>query len=256
MQFKKLHLFLIEDLLEYPLKPIIGISAGRSLRNDQISQISLIENYVLSVKKAGGIPLILPTNLSQTDISQIASKFDGFLLTGGGDIDTSRYNGINHPKVSNVDPERDELEINIVKLTFEQKIPLLGICRGIQVINVALNGTLISDISSQFATTIRHDLFPGIARDFEAHSIEITKGSRLERIFAGNSLNVNSLHHQGIKLLGNGLKATAFAPDGMIEAVEAENHPFFIGVQWHPEWMQNSPVMNKLFEEFVNSTGG
>jgi putative glutamine amidotransferase len=237
------------------LKPIIGISAGRSLSNNQITQISLIENYVLSVKKAGGIPLILPANLFEEDISQIASNIDGFLITGGGDIETSRYNGIIHPKVSNVDSDRDNLEFNIVELSFKHNIPLLGICRGIQVINVALGGNLYSDIPSQFNSNIRHDLYPGFARDIEAHSVVINEDSQLERIFSGNNVNVNSLHHQGIKKLGAGLKATAFAPDGMIEAIEAENHSFLIGVQWHPEWMQKSPAMCDLFKAFINATG-
>ena len=163
--------------------------------------------------------MILPPNLTKAEISQISHKFDAFLLTGGGDIETTRYNGKNHPKVSNVEPDRDELELNIVELALEQNKPLLGICRGIQVINVALGGTLYSDISTQFKTNIRHDLYPDIARDFEAHSIEIIEGSKLERIISGHTVNVNSLHHQGIKKLGNGLTATAFATDGMIEAV-------------------------------------
>jgi putative glutamine amidotransferase len=242
--------------MELRLKPIIGISAGKSFNNNQISQINLIENYFFAIKKAGGIPLIIPTGLSELDLEQIIHNFDGIVISGGGDIETSRYQGRPDSRVSNVDPNRDNLEINLEKLTYKNQIPLLGICRGCQVINVAFGGSLYSDIASQYQTTIRHDCFPGIARDHEAHSIEVQGNSHLEIVLSGNKLNVNSLHHQGIKLLGDNLLATAYAPDGIIEAIEIKNHPFLIGVQWHPEWMLSSPPMQNLFNEFINSTRG
>lgn len=234
------------------MKPIIGVSAGKSLNNQQISQINLIENYVLAVKTAGGIPLIIPTGISQIELEQIINNFDSILLTGGGDIETSIYNGKPNPRVSNVDPERDKLEIHLARLAYKLQKPLLGICRGCQIINVAFGGSLYSDISTQYQTSIRHDCYPGIARDHEAHSIEIEKDSKLQNIFSGDKINVNSLHHQGIKLLGENLSAVAHSPDGMTEAIEAIEHPFFIGVQWHPEWMLTSPSMQNLFHKFVD----
>ncbi len=236
------------------MKPIIGISAGKSLNNQQISQINLNENYIFAIQAAEGIPLIIPTGISQLEIEQIVHDFDAILLSGGGDIETSIYNGKPNSRVSNVDPARDNLELLLARSAYNLQKPLLGICRGCQVMNVAFGGSLYSDIPSQYETSIRHDCYPGIARDYEAHSIEIEKSAKLQNIFSGNKLNVNSLHHQGINLLGENLSAAAHSPDGMIEAIEATNHPFFIGVQWHPEWMLTSPPMQNLFLEFIRAT--
>lgn len=235
------------------MKPIIGISAGKSLNNQQISQINLNENYIHAIQAAEGIPLIIPSGIPQLEIEQIVNGLDAILLSGGGDIETSIYNGLPNSKVTNVDPARDSLEIFLARLAYKLQKPLLGICRGCQVINVAFGGSLYSDIPSQYKTSIRHDCYPGIARDFEAHSIKVVKDSKLQNIFSGNGLKVNSLHHQGINQLAEMFTAIAHSPDGLIEAVEAFDHPFYIGVQWHPEWMLNSPSMQNLFLEFVQS---
>ena len=236
------------------MKPIIGISAGKSLNNQQISQINLNENYILAIQAAEGTPLIIPTGTPQSDVEQIVNRVDAIILSGGGDIETSIYDGMPNSRVSNVDPARDSLEIFLARLAYKLQKPLLGICRGCQVINVAFGGSLYSDIPSQYKTSIRHDCYPGIARDFEAHSIEVVKDSKLQDIFSGNELKVNSLHHQGINRLAEMFTAIAHSPDGLIEAVEAFEHPFYIGVQWHPEWMLNSPSMRNLFFEFGRAT--
>ena len=232
------------------MKPIIGISAGKTLNNQQISQINLNENYILAIQAAEGIPFIIPTGISQLEIEQIINRLDAILLSGGGDIETSIYNGMPNSKVTNVDPARDNLELFLARLAYKLQKPLLGICRGCQVMNAAFGGTLYSDIPSQYETSIRHDCYPGIARDFEAHSIEVAKDSKLQNFFFGNGLKVNSLHHQGINQLADIFTAVAHSPDGLIEAVEAFDHPFYIGVQWHPEWMLTSPSMQNLFLEF------
>jgi putative glutamine amidotransferase len=135
----------------------------------------------------------------------------------------------------------------------EREIPLLGICRGLQVINVALGGELYEDIMDQRPGSLCHQSPDDLPRDHPAHSVRIESGSRLHGILGVDETLVNSLHHQGISQLGAGLKATAFAPDGIIEAFELTGYPYGVAVQWHPEWMQAHPSMRTLFRSFVQS---
>ena len=235
------------------MKPTIAITSGRILSNSQILRVCLIDKYVQAIREADGIPVILPPTIDQYDIASIHQKFNGIILTGGGDISIEKYHGSPHAKISDVENDRDNLEIALVKLAFENRKPLFGICRGHQVINVALGGDLYTHIPTQFNQPLKHDHFPNVARDYAAHSIKIEKSSRLVDILYGNELMVNSLHHQAINSLASPLDASAFAPDGMIEAVEIPDYPFFFGVQWHPEWLTNMPAMQNLFSAFVNA---
>jgi putative glutamine amidotransferase len=233
---------------------LIGITAGRIKDSSAIIRVALIDKYISAIQNAGGIPLILPSGTRAQELGLLFEKFDGFLLTGGGDIATERFGGEPNPKVYDIDPDRDELEIGLALMASKMNKPLLGICRGHQVINVALGGTLYTDITSQRPNALRHDWFPDIPRDYEAHSIKVSHGSLLENILSTNELQVNSLHHQGIKQLAADLTPTAFAPDGIIEAVEVIEHRFFMGVQWHPEWMLARDDMTNLFRTFVSTT--
>ncbi len=235
------------------MPPIIGITSGKILGNSQIMRISLIDKYIQAIQLAGGVPLVIPTGLTPSEFVSCRQVFDGFLLTGGGDIAIERFDGEPNPRISDVDPDRDRLEIEVTKFALEENRPLFGICRGIQVINVAMGGSLYTDIGTQRENSIKHDWYPNVARNYEAHSVKIVENSKVYQIINGDEINVNSLHHQAIKELGQHLSPTAYAPDGIIEAVESPKHHFFLGVQWHPEWMLSSPSMVNIFKQFVSS---
>ncbi len=235
------------------MQPVIGITAGREKSDTNIQKTCLIEKYSEAILQSGGIPLIIPTCTPSVVIFYILQKIDGLLLTGGGDIETKRFNGEFHPKVYGVDEKRDQLEIDLVLAAVDQKIPTLGICRGIQVINVALGGDLYTDIADQQPDASRHDWFPGYPRDLLTHTVEIKEASLINRITKQQRLEVNSLHHQAIRNLAGNLIAIAFSPDGIVEAVEMKNHPFFLGLQWHPEWIYSLPPTQLIFKAFINA---
>mgnify|MGYP001006349583 CR=1 FL=1 len=207
-----------------------------------------------AILESGGLPFIIPPDISPQSVDAIMDHVDGILITGGGDIETKRFNGQDHPRVYGVDTNRDNLEIAIVNAAVSNPKPILGICRGVQIMNVALGGDLFTDIEDQKKDALKHDWFPGYPRDRISHAVEIRSGSLLNKIFDISSVEVNSLHHQAIRNLSTALTATAFAPDGLIEAVEIGSHPFFVGVQWHPEWLFSSETTQKLFKTFINAT--
>lgn len=233
--------------------PLIGITTFRTkvVRGDY--QISLYEAYFQAVEQAGGIPLLIPTGLTETSLSELVDVLDGLLLSGGGDIETVRFAGKAHPNVREVDIERDNLEFTLVKLAIKADLPLFGICRGLQVMNVALGGTLYSDIEDQYTDAQRHNYYPGYPQNYPAHSINIVKDSLLARILGATIIKVNSVHHQGIKRIASELIPTAFADDKMVEAVELVDYVFGLGVQWHPEWMLEFQPMQALFKSFVQA---
>lgn len=236
------------------MQPIIGITAGRELSDTNIQKICLIDKYSSAITNSGGIPIIIPVGLSSNSLEGLISKFDGIMITGGGDIETNRFAGEHHSKVYGVDPDRDQLEIELVLAAIRLKKSLLGICRGIQIINVALGGDLFTDITDQKPGSLRHDWFPDFPRDLLSHPLEIMQNSLLHRITNLTEIEVNSLHHQAIKNLSPSLQASAIAPDGVIEAVEKSDHPFFLGVQWHPEWLFSLETTQKIFHTFVDSS--
>lgn len=235
------------------MQPIIGITAGKERSDTNIEKACLIDKYSIAISASGGIPLIIPPDISIDSINTIMSHIDGIMITGGGDIETKRFNGQDHPRVYGVDTDRDNLEIDLVLAAESTGKPILGICRGIQIINVALGGDLFTDIQDQKIDSVKHDWFPEYPRDRLSHPIEINSGSRLNQILEITSTEVNSLHHQAIKTLSNKLSAIAFAPDGIIEAVELRDHSFFLGVQWHPEWLLEFKTTQKLFKAFIHA---
>jgi putative glutamine amidotransferase len=199
------------------------------------------------------LPVLIPNGLTEDQFQALAGRLQGILLTGGGDVDPSRYNGLAHERVYDIDQPRDELEIRLVQCAAGGGQPFFGICRGLQVINVALGGTLYSDISVQHPQAIKHDYFPGIPRNHLAHLVRVEDHTQLQAIIHTSSVEVNSLHHQGVQELASRLRATAFSPDGLIEAVELRDHPFGLAVQWHPESLQELEPMQALFRAFVTA---
>ncbi len=234
---------------------IIGITTGRTSPNSPPPQTTLSESYSRAISQAGGTPLLIPLGLSDAQLKTLVARLDGILCSGGGDIDPAEYGVSCTPQVKNIDPERDHLEIQLVRLAARAGLPFLGICRGLQVINVALGGTLYQDIKEQQPSALKHDYFPDWPRHHLAHEIQIEAHSRLAGILKNTLLPVNSLHHQGIQRLADGLQATAFAPDGLIESIDLTGHPFGLAVQWHPECLPDHPPMQALFAAFVAAAG-
>lgn len=235
--------------------PVIGLTASRSASSSRIPIISTNEAYIQAILLAGGLPFLIPPNLPPDRVGDFMKNLQGLLLTGGGDIAPHLYHGNHHPRVYDVDPGRDSLEIALVKQAVDANLPFLGICRGIQVINVAMGGTLYTDIGDQLPGALKHDSPAGEPRDRIAHNVEISPGSLLIRIVAETSLPVNSLHHQGIFAVAPSLVPTACAPDGLIETVEVQNHPFGLGIQWHPEWLPEDKAMQAIFRGFIQAAG-
>jgi putative glutamine amidotransferase len=228
--------------------PIIGVtSAGLApiTLNDK-------EAYTRAVEMAGGSPELIPADLPLEALDTLIARLDGILLTGGGDLDPARFNGTPHPGVYGVSASRDATEIELALRARDLRIPIFGICRGCQVMNVAYGGSLYTHILDQLPGALQHshDKF----RE-EHHFVSIDPDSLLECITGTNELAVNSLHHQGIFRVASNLIPTACAPDGLVEGVELRGHPFGLGVQWHPEHLTDRGEMAALFTALVEAAG-
>ncbi len=236
------------------MAPIIGVTSNYAPdTKSKFGTLSIGESYIQAVIQAGGLPVILPVGLSPEQQVDLFDHLDGLLITGGADIDPRRFEGLPHPRVYGIDERRDDLEIRLIQLAAEKGKPFLGICRGIQAINVALGGTLYTDIGDQYAHALKHDYYPDVPRDFLAHSLSIVPGSRLAMVLGERTSAVNSLHHQGLNRIAPALQVVATAPDQLVEGVELPDHPFGLGVQWHPEWLQAYQPQRQLFQALVSA---
>jgi putative glutamine amidotransferase len=235
-------------------KALIGITCSRTQSEYGYPQFALPETYVRAVVKAGANPVVIPSDLPGDVLVDLVNQIDGLLLSGGGDIEPRHYQTEKHPSLSYVDPDRDRTEFYLLEHLLACEKPFLAICRGIQILNVALGGTLYVDIPSQLPGALKHDYNPGeIPLDFLAHGVQLEKSSRLAGIVRTTAMEVNSTHHQGIRELAVDLKAVAYAPDGLVEAVELNDYGFGIGVQWHPERLVVHAPMLALFQVFVKA---
>jgi putative glutamine amidotransferase len=233
--------------------PLIGVTTARTLNEKGFSQVGIPESYIKALSMAGAYPVLIPLGLPMDWIFELLPRINGVLFSGGGDVYPERYGSNNHPKVSNVDEERDQVEISLYEEVTRREMPFLGICRGLQVINVALGGTLYEDLEDQRPDTLKHDYWMDYPPDYLSHPVRLSNNSRINDIVYMEMINVNSLHHQGIRDLASVLDATAHSPDGLIEAIELPDYPFGLGVQWHPEWLQNDQAMRALFSDFVKA---
>jgi len=235
-------------------QPIIGLTTDRHIDSEGQARLRINEAYVESVSRAGGIPILVPLGLPEEALGQIVSRIDGILFTGGGDVEPRYYGAVsNDPLLDRVDPDRDRVELALFQQAIRLELPFLGICRGLQVINVAMGGSLYADILRDMPGALQHQNGDAHPRDYLAHQVEVDPASRLVRILNAQQVRVNSMHHQGIRRLGNRLIATAHAPDGLIEAFEMDDYPFGMAVQWHPECLQNDEAMRRLFRALVAS---
>jgi putative glutamine amidotransferase len=235
--------------------PTIGITTGRSFDEDGYPRLVLWEAYSQAVQAAGGLPFPIPPSLTTYQIEALLPALDGVLFSGGGDFDPSCYGSLPHPQVAGVDHDRDRLELELFRQATQREIPVLGICRGLQLFNVALGGTLYEDLPDQFSQAILHDQADDHPRDYPAHPVELTVGSRLAEVLYVPNTPVNSLHHQGIRELASSLAASAYSPDNLIEAVEMPGYPFGLAVQWHPECLPDASPMQRLFRAFLDAAG-
>ena len=207
-------------------------------------------DYMESVSRAGGIPVMLPMTTDEANLAQIAREFDGFLFTGGPDVDPVHYGREKLETCGGITPERDEMELKLFRMVFELDKPILGICRGLQLINIALGGTLYQDIPTEAPSNVPHRVLDKpLARD--VHGIEVEPDCPFGDLPL--TLWVNSRHHQAIENLAPGLKVRARATDGIIEAVYMPEKPWIRAVQWHPENFRND-LSRCVFEEFISFT--
>lgn len=228
--------------------PLIGVVCGHQTEPERFY---VNAPYIRALQQAKAIPLLIP-HMPKEDLLEILSKFDGILLPGGIDIDPVRFGEDPHPNCGEIDPLWDELDLTVAGWALEQGVPILAICRGIQVLNVAAGGTLIQDIPSQVTGPIKHS--QDAPRWYATHDITIHPGSLLAKLVGDRSQRVNSFHHQAIRQVGSGLRVAASAPDGIIEAVEGTSSMFVLGVQWHPELMvDHYPAAQKIFDSFVQA---
>jgi len=233
--------------------PLIGITACHSKNIKGLETVQILRAYVAATVDAGGAPILIPPDLPEDSWRSLFSRLDGILFSGGADIDPEHFAGEPHPTVD-VEAERDTLELPLLRAAAEGDKPFLGICRGLQVMNVALGGTLYTHILDQLPNALQHDQHDK-PRNALTHPVRMEEGTRLAEILGEPLMQVNSLHHQGIKDLAPNLRPTAYSPDGLIEGIELPEHKFAVAVQWHPEWMRDSAEMRKLFKSFVKAAG-
>jgi putative glutamine amidotransferase len=215
-------------------------------------------NIVRSIVAAGGVPILIPVDMPDEHTRALYTQCQGVLVPGGGDIDPKYFNEAPHPATQTPDLARDHTEINLIRWAVEDDKPLFGICRGHQVINVALGGSLIQDIPSQVQTEIVHNQQNVPAgRVARVHDVQVHPETHLARILQGTHFTVNSLHHQAINQPAPNVVLTAFSPDEVIEGLEIPGKRFALSVQWHPEDLAaDDPAMRRLFEAFIAACNG
>ena len=233
-------------------KPIVGITAAHC--SEELKTFPR-HYYVESIKNAGGIPLIIPPVGNTEGAKDVLQLINGLILTGGGDISPTYLNEDPRRGIGTCFPERDLSEILLTQLALQQNLPLLGICRGIQVLAVAAGGGIYQDIPSQYPSAILHS--QTAPRQYPWHDVDIVEDSVLYRLLKKTKIGVNSLHHQAVSEIPPGFIQCAFASDGIIEGIEKLGAKFCIGVQWHPESMMETEAHSKvLFRGFIEACLG
>ena len=240
-------------------RPLIGLTTYRktAAQTNPVALYALMPSYVEAVIAAGGVPVMIPLGLDEISLRTLLARLDGLLLTGGGDIAGDHYGSANPGLIFDVDADRDRVELFLAREAVDSDKPLLAICRGHQILNVALGGSLYEDVLRLMPSAIKHDYWGEYPRTFLSHDVIIHEGTHLARCLGQTAVRVNSLHHQGLRDLAPDLVAVAHAPDGLIEAVEAPGRRYAIGVQWHPENLIHvAPPMLSLFRGLVEAAAG
>jgi putative glutamine amidotransferase len=230
-------------------KPIIGIGSDVQHVEGKRDRAFTYLTYIDSLRRAGAVPVLIPPQ--PENAAELVEGLDGILLAGGDDCDPGLYGQERHPKVTELmDERRQSNDLTLARMARERGIPTLGICLGLQMMNVAAGGTLVQDIDSAIDTEIQHVSKP---ENRARHDVIVEQGTKLASMVPAVELNVNSSHHQAIGQIADGLRVTAHAPDGIVEGLEDPRHPFYIGVQWHPEDMSGEGSAATLFGAFVEA---
>ncbi len=239
-------------------KPIIGITCYLDYDNPRrkypfVFAFDYVKRqYYLAIQDAGGVPVILPNVEKMNLVDDYIKTLDGLLLGGGGDVHPSFFHERIKAKNLSIKKERDKFEIALTKKAKKKKLPILGICRGPQVINIALGGTIYQDLSLRKERTFNHKP-EAVMRFKKKHMVKIREGSKLFSIIKKKEIEVNTNHHQIIKDIAPGLSASAWSADGVIEALESKGKDFLVSVQWHPEAMLDHPSSGALFRAFIQA---
>ena len=243
-------------------QPLIGVTTQTLQSIDGIpaelpKSWVMNQRYARAVITAGGAPVLIPLLSDEPDtLRNIYEHLDGLLIPGGVDMDPETYNTAPHELLGRLDEPRDTTELMLTRWALADKKPFLGLCRGIQVLSVALGGTLWQDLTTERPGPIKHDWFPtaGISREKIVHPVDIQAHTRLSKAMGVGETPVNSMHHQGIRELGRGLIPSAIAPDGLVEGAELPGDQFAVAVQWHPEvFPPGAPSVGELFGAFVKA---
>ncbi len=230
-------------------KPLIGIGSDVQHVEGERDRAFAYTTYIEALRRAGAVPVLIPPQ--PENAAELVESLDGIVLAGGEDCDPALYGQARHPRVVDLmNAARQTNDLTLAKVARERGIPLLGICLGLQMMNVAGGGTLVQDIDSAIETEIQHASIP---EDRARHDVIVEKGTKLASIVPAIELNVNSSHHQAIADVAEGLRVTAHAPDGVVEGLEDPRHPFYVGVQWHPEDMSGEGSAVTLFDAFVKA---
>jgi putative glutamine amidotransferase len=232
------------------MRPIIGVVSNFDVEKEGYFCFA---NYIHTIEAAGALPVILPY-VNERDVSQLLDLLSGLVLSGGGDFPTELYGAAPHPAVQRMIPERDAFEFALARSALTRPMPILGICRGMQILNVVAGGTIYPHTLDALPNVVDHR--DGTPLDQTVHSVHIEPNTHLSRLCGeqASSFRVNSLHHQAIDRLAPGFVVSARADDGVVEAIEAPDRPFVVGVQWHPEWMYDSePACRLLIENFAKA---
>ena len=231
--------------------PLIAVSTSVTV-SEYPERAYINAAYLKAIQAAGGVPVPMPPQLDAPARAEILKRVHGVLLTGGGDVAPARFGETPHPTTSLISDARDSLEIDLTHWAVDTRVPLLAVCRGLQVLNVALGGSLYQDIPSEPGSPIDHSQ-SGKPRHIPAHRVKVRDGSRLAQILGTVEVDVNSFHHQAIKRLGQRLADVAWAPDSIIEGIElVDGGQFVVGVQWHPEELtENDGAAFNLFAALV-----
>lgn len=233
--------------------PLIGVPTLEIPRGDRPARFGINQSYVRALEAAGAAPVLIPLLEDPDRLRAIYGRLDGILFPGGADVDPAAYHEEPIGNLNLVEPRRDRVEIALARWAVQDDLPTLGICRGQQLLNVALGGSLYQDLRYQGVTSLEHAGKDGRARDALVHAVRLDQDSQLAQMLDETEVKVNSLHHQAVKDVAPLLRVIGRAEDGVIEALEARDRRFLITVQWHPEEIAAIPWVQALFRGFVQA---
>ena len=235
------------------MRPLIGIPTRTHVDGATV-RFEVLSTFTRALELAGAAPIAIPLQLGEDTLSTIFARLDGLLIAGGPDVHPSEFGEAIEPFCGEIDRARDVAELQLLRWSLQQELPVLGICRGIQMLNVAAGGTLYQDIDAQVEHALKHQHVKGDPYNRLTHSVEIDPQSRLARALGTTRLDVNSLHHQSVKQVAPDFHIVARAPDGIVEGIERLNGSFAVGVQFHPEWLIDDDArMVQVFRDFVDA---